>query len=147
MEVKHGHGEGASPALHGDTVVINWDHEGDSFVVALNIVTGRELWRQPRDEPTSWSTPIIVEHAGKPQVVISATHAIRSYDLATGKVVWSCGGMPNNVVASPVAQEGIVIAGASYVRKSMIAINLNGCLLYTSPIPRDRTRSRMPSSA
>ena len=126
MEVKHGHGEGASPALHGDTVVINWDHEGDSFVVALNIATGRELWRQPRDEPTSWSTPIIIEHAGKPQVVISATHAIRAYDLATGRVIWSCGGMPNNVVASPVAQEGIVIAGASYVRKSMLAIDLNG---------------------
>jgi outer membrane protein assembly factor BamB len=126
MEVKHGHGEGASPALHGDTVVINWDHEGDSFVVALNIATGRELWRQPRDEPTSWSTPIIIEHAGKPQVIISATHAIQAYDLATGRVIWSCGGMPNNVVASPVAQEGIVIAGASYVRKSMLAIDLNG---------------------
>ena len=126
MEVKHGHGEGASPVLHGGTVVINWDHEGDSFVVALNIATGRELWRQPRDEPTSWSTPIIIEHAGKLQVIISATHAIRAYDLATGKVIWSCGGMPNNVVASPVGAEGIVIAGASYVRKSMLAINLNG---------------------
>ena len=126
MEVKHGHGEGASPALHGDSVVINWDHEGDSFVVALNITTGKELWRQPRDEPTSWSTPIIIEHAGEPQVIISATHAIRAYDLATGRVIWSCSGMPNNVVASPVAQGDIVIAGASYVRKSMLAINLKG---------------------
>jgi len=126
MQVKHGHGEGASPALHGNTVIINWDHEGDSFVVALNKATGKELWRQPRDEPTSWSTPIIVEHDGKPQVIISATNAIRAYDLATGKELWKCGGMPNNVVASPVATNGIVIAGASYVRKAMLAINLKG---------------------
>ena len=126
MQVKHGHGEGVSPALHGNTVIINWDHEGDSFVVALNKATGKELWRQPRDEPTSWSTPIIVEHDGKPQVIISATNAIRAYDLATGKELWKCGGMPNNVVASPVATNGIVIAGASYVRKAMLAINLKG---------------------
>jgi outer membrane protein assembly factor BamB len=126
MQVKHGHGEGASPALHDGTVVINWDHEGDSFVIALDLVTGKTLWRQPRDEPTSWSTPVIIEHGGKPQVIISATNAIRSYDLATGKMLWSCGGMPNNVVASPVSANGFVIAGASYVRKTMLAIKLDG---------------------
>ena len=126
MQVKHGHGEGASPALHGGTVVVNWDHEGDSFVIALDLATGKTRWRQPRDEPTSWSTPIIIEHSGKPQVIISATNAIRAYDLATGKVLWNCGGMPNNVVASPVAANGFVVAGASYVRKTMLAIKLDG---------------------
>ena len=53
MHSKHGHGEGTSPALHGDTVVINWDHEGDSFIVALDKHSGAELWRKERDEPTS----------------------------------------------------------------------------------------------
>ncbi|REJ90736.1 MAG: hypothetical protein DWQ34_16680, partial [Planctomycetota bacterium] len=58
MLVKHGHGEGASPALHDETLVVNWDHEGDSFLVAFDKRTGEERWRVPRDEVTSWATPI-----------------------------------------------------------------------------------------
>jgi len=126
MQVKHGHGEGASPVLHGNTVVINWDHEGDSFVIALDKATGKILWRKPRNEPTSWSTPIIVEHAGKPQLIISATTAVRGYDLATGKILWHIGGLPHNVVASPVHANGIVYAGASYEKRTMLAIKLAG---------------------
>ena len=126
MQVKHGHGEGASPVLHGNTVVINWDHEGDSFIVALDKRTGKELWRKARNEPTSWSTPIVVEHNSKPQVIISATTAVRGYDLATSKVLWHVGGLPHNVVASPVHANGIVYAGASYEKRTMLAIKLDG---------------------
>src|SRR5439155_145844 len=78
MRTKNSFGEGSSPALFGNTIVINWDHEDDDFIVALDKETGKELWRQPRDEETSWTTPLIVEHAGKPQVVVSATSKIRS---------------------------------------------------------------------
>jgi outer membrane protein assembly factor BamB len=53
MHSKHGHGEGSSPALHGDTLVVNWDHEGESFLVALDKGTGTERWRVPRPEDTS----------------------------------------------------------------------------------------------
>lgn len=126
MLVKHGHGEGASPALHEDTLVVNWDHEGDSFIVALDAKTGKELWRQARDEVTSWATPLIVKVDGKPQVIVSGSTALRGYDLATGKILWSCGGLSNNVVASPVAADGILIAGSSYVRQTMLSIRLSG---------------------
>ncbi|MBT5621530.1 MAG: PQQ-binding-like beta-propeller repeat protein, partial [Verrucomicrobia bacterium] len=84
MQVKHGHGEGASPLLHGETVVVNWDHEGASLIVALAKRTGEELWRQPRDELTSWATPIVVTHDGQAQVVVSGTRRVRGYDLKTG---------------------------------------------------------------
>jgi len=73
MHTKHGHGEGSSPALHGHTLVVNWDHEGDSFIVAMDKMTGDEVWRRERDEATSWSTPLIVEHEGEPQVIVNAT--------------------------------------------------------------------------
>ena len=59
MNSKHGHGEGASPTLFESTLIINWDHEGQSFLVALDLATGREIWRQPRNEVTSWSSPIV----------------------------------------------------------------------------------------
>ena len=126
MKVKHGHGEGSSPALHGDTVVINWDHEGDSFAVALDKHTGKEIWRAARDEVSSWSTPLIIEEAGRPQAVIAATTRVRSYDLATGGVIWECGGLSNNVVASPVAADGFLYTASSYEFQSMFAIRLEG---------------------
>jgi outer membrane protein assembly factor BamB len=122
----HAHGEGSSPALYGDTVVVNWDHEGQSFVVALDKFTGDERWRTVRDEVTSWATPIIVEHAGKPQVIVSGTKRVRSYDLATGHVIWECGGLSRNVVASPVSADGIVYAGSSYNTRALLAIRLEG---------------------
>ena len=126
MLTKHGHGEGASPAMFENTVIINWDHEGDSFVVALNKNSGEEIWRVNRDEVTSWSSPIIYAHKGNPQVIVAGTGAVRGYDLASGKVIWECSGLSNNIVATPIALDGIVYVGSSYEIKSMFAIRLDG---------------------
>jgi glucose dehydrogenase len=98
MQTKMGFGEGASPALYGDSVIINWDHEGSDFIAALDKRTGKELWRTPRDEGTGWSTPLVVETGGKQQVIVNATGKVRSYDLKTGKVIWSCGGQTVNAI-------------------------------------------------
>lgn len=126
MHTKHGHGEGASPALYGNRLIINWDHEGDSFIVALQKDTGDEIWKQSRDEVTSWSSPIIIEHGGKHQVVAAGTKRVRGYDLETGDVIWECGGLSNNVVATPVYADGIVYVGSSYESRAVFAIRLDG---------------------
>ena len=126
MRVKHAHGEGSSPALHGETLIINWDHEGQSFVVAFDKRTGKQRWKVAREEVTSWATPIVVEHGGKPQVIISGTNRVRGYDLAGGNVIWECGGLSRNIVASPVAADGMVYAASSYDTQAMLAIRLDG---------------------
>lgn len=124
MQTRNSFGEGSSPALHGDTLVVNWDHEGEDFVVALDKRTGKERWRQMRDEPTTWSTPLIVEHGGKAQVVVCATNNIRSYDLATGAPVWECGGMTGNVVPTPVSEAGMLYAISGFRGAALLAIKL-----------------------
>lgn len=126
MSVKHGHGEGASPAIFGDTLVINWDHEGDSFVAAFDKRDGHQRWKVKRDEPTSWSSPIIVKVEGKPQVIIAATHRVRGYDLDTGNLIWECGGLSGNVVASPVYADGRVVVGNSYDGRALFSIRVEG---------------------
>ncbi|MFQ5462319.1 MAG: PQQ-binding-like beta-propeller repeat protein [Phycisphaerae bacterium] len=126
MHTKHGHGEGSSPALHGDTIVVNFDHEGQSFVIAIDKRTGKQRWRVQRDEGTSWSTPLVVDLDGRPQVIVAATRRVRAYDLLTGRVVWECGGLSGNVVASPVAADGIVYVTNSYETREMLAIRLAG---------------------
>lgn len=126
MQTKHGHGEGSGPALYGDTVLVNWDHEGDSFIVALDKRSGKQRWRKRRDEVTSWSTPLIIEHDGKPQAIVSGSNRVRGYDLATGEVLWECGGLAQNIVASPVYGNGMVFVGSSYEKRSLLAIRLAG---------------------
>lgn len=126
MQSLHGHGEGSSPALYQDTLIVNWDHEGKSFVVALDKRTGQPRWRRERNEVTSWATPIIIEHRGQPQVIVSGTGRIRGYDLANGDILWECGGLSSNIVASPVYGDGMVFAGSSYDKRALLAIRLDG---------------------
>ena len=126
MQTLHGHGEGSSPVVHGETLIVCWDHEGASTLYAFEKRTGKERWKVARDEKTSWSTPLIVDHAGRQQVIVSATKRVRSYDLASGALLWECGGLAGNVVSSPVAGRGMVIAGNSYEWQAMLAIRLAG---------------------
>lgn len=103
MQTRNGFGEGSSPALDGDTVVVLWDHEGADFIVALDKRTGRELWRRERDEPTGWCTPLVVAHGGRKQVVVNGTQQARGYDLATGEPLWESAGQTANAIPSAVA--------------------------------------------
>jgi len=126
MKTRKGFGEGSSPAIHGDTIVVNWDHEGDSFIVALDKATGKETWRRERDEVTSWSTPLFVEDGGKALVVVSATNRVRAYDLALGDVVWECSGLGLNCAPTPVAGDGLVFAMSGYRDPALLAIRYGG---------------------
>ncbi len=117
-------GEGSCPIIHGNTIVILQDHEGPSFIIALDKRTGDELWKIDRDERTTWTSPIVVEHSGKPQVIVSATNRSRSYDLETGEVLWECGGMTGNVIPTPVAADGFVYLISGFRNAALQAVNL-----------------------
>jgi outer membrane protein assembly factor BamB len=124
MTTKLGFGEGSSPALHDGKLVLTWDHEGESFIVALDAKTGQEAWRQPRDERTSWATPLVVEHGGKAQVITSATSRVRSYDLASGALLWEAAGMTDNAIPSPVQANGVVYLTSGFRGNALLAVRL-----------------------
>lgn len=125
METRLGWGEGGSPVVHGDTLLVNWDHEGKDFLLALHAADGTDRWKVDRDEPTSWSTPLVVDYKGKAQVIVSATGRVRSYELDTGKQVWECGGQTVNVIPSPVAAGGVVYCVSGYKGAAAVAIPLD----------------------
>jgi outer membrane protein assembly factor BamB len=117
-------GEGSTPALHGNTLVVVWDHQGESFITALDKRTGEERWRTARDEIDSWATPLVVEHNGRTQVVTSGMKQVRSYDLETGKLVWFGAGTTMNPIPSPVASDGLVILTAGFRGNDLKAVRL-----------------------
>lgn len=126
MHTRNNFGEGSSPVLHGDTIVVNWDHEGDSFIVALDKQTGAERWRQARDEVTSWNTPLVVRDGEKPVVIVTGTTRVRGYDLASGKVLWECAGLGVNCIPSPVVLDDVVYAMAGFRDDNCLAIRYRG---------------------
>ena len=123
--MRNGFGEGTTPTLHGDTLVVTWDHiGGQSFIVALDKRTGDERWRVNRDEIDTWATPLVVQHAGRAQVVAPAMDRVSSYDLETGEVVWQSRGTTMNAIPSPVHADGIVYVMSGYRGNNLQAIRL-----------------------
>lgn len=115
-------GEGSTPALYKDKVFIVWDHQGESFIIALDKRTGKELWRNKRDEIDSWATPLVVEAGGRAQVVTGAMRKVRAYDADTGTVLWETGGLTMNPIPSPVASGGLVFLMSGFRGNSLKAI-------------------------
>jgi outer membrane protein assembly factor BamB len=119
-------GEGSTPVLHGDRIVIVWDQivPGQSFIVALNKMTGDELWRAPRDEIDTWATPLVVDVNGRPQVIAPGMNKVRAYDLETGKIVWESAGTTMNPIPSPVAGDGMVFVTSGFRGNNLKAIRV-----------------------
>jgi outer membrane protein assembly factor BamB len=100
------HGFCSSPILYKDKVIVNCDHDGDGYIVALARDTGAELWRIARPNNTrSYCVPIIRELAGKTQMVLSGSKCITSYDPNDGRLHWSYEGPTEQYVASLVHSE------------------------------------------
>ncbi|MHC4132577.1 MAG: PQQ-binding-like beta-propeller repeat protein [Planctomycetota bacterium] len=124
VEMKTRFGEGSSPALAGDAVIVVVDNEEDSYIFAFEKNTGELLWKKERDEPTSYATPIVVDTDGQLQVIASATNLVRCYDVKTGDAVWQCGGQTRNVIPSPVLGFGMVFCTSGFRGSALQAIKL-----------------------
>lgn len=127
MTVRHGFGEGSSPTLAGGMIIVPWDHEGPSRLLAVDTRTGTTIWETHRDEPTCWATPLVVTDAGgTTQVVMNGQTAARGYDLATGRELWRCGGQTERPCASAVAADGTAFIGSGFRGSFLGAFDLAG---------------------
>jgi len=111
LDIQMGFGEGSSPILCGDLLIVNWDNEGDSFLAALDKATGKERWRTPRPGGTSWVTPVVLTVEGQPQIVVAGPLTV-AYDARTGKELWrqgEGGGRGGGAIASPVVLDELVV--------------------------------------
>jgi len=117
-------GEGSTPALYRDRLIVVWDHTKGSFVTVLDKNTGKELWRVSRNEIDTWATPFVVEHGGRAQVIVPGMNRLYSYDLETGQVVWHSEGLTMNPIPSPVGEDGVVIATSGFRGNNLKAIRI-----------------------
>lgn len=119
-------GEGSSPALAGDALIVVSDHEGDSVINAFEKSTGNVLWKKPRDEGSPWATPLPIKTGDGYQVVTSGVKLIRSYKVSNGDLLWWCSGLMPDTIPSPVFADGMVFCMNGYNDPRLLAISLGG---------------------
>lgn len=107
---KNDFGSGSSPILVGDRVILCQDHDTDSFLMAVDKYSGKDLWKTDRSEfPRNYCTPVIWEVNGKKQIVVAATLRIVGYDFDSGKEIWTIRGVSRIVNMTPViGDDGIL---------------------------------------
>lgn len=118
-------GEGTSPAVYGDRIVIVRDHARQSTIEVLDTGTGDTVWKKDRDEPNAWATPRVVDHNGHVQVITAASNFVRSYDLSSGEIIWQCSGLTGNVTPVPAVYKDTVICMSGYKGFKVISFPLN----------------------
>ena len=125
MQTRRGWGEAVSPVLSDNRLIVMWDQEVDSKMFVLNTEDGKVLWKRNRDEPTTWATPLVVEHSGKTQVITNGTNSVRSYDLELGEIIWETTGTTLNAISCPIQFGSNVICMAGYRGNRAFSIGLD----------------------
>jgi outer membrane protein assembly factor BamB len=123
------HGFCSSPILFEDKVIVNCDHDGDGYILALSKTDGKELWRIERPNKTrSYCVPLIREIGGRVQMVLSGTMCVTSYDPHTGKLLWIINGPTEQFVASIVYsdQTGLLYMTGGFPEHHLLAIKPDG---------------------
>ncbi len=111
---RYGWGTAASPVLHKERIYLVNDNDEESYLLALNKRTGKEVWRIDREEKSNWSTPYVWEHDGQAELVTAGSGMVRSYDM-NGKLLWWLSGMSSITIATPFADNGLLYITSGYV--------------------------------
>jgi len=117
------YGHSSSLLVWNGKLFIQYDSNRGGRVLALNVLNGETLWDTKRSNGISWASPILVEHKGSFQLILSADPLVAGYDINTGKELWSNPCMMGEVGPSPAYGGGLVYAANEYAR--LVAIDLD----------------------
>jgi outer membrane protein assembly factor BamB len=113
-------GFASSPVIHGDTVIVQCDVQKDGFVAALRLADGTDLWRTPRADVPTWSTPTVHREGDRTQVICNGFRHIGGYDARTGQELWRLRGGGDIPVPTPVVNGGLIFITSAHGRMAPI---------------------------
>ena len=142
MAMRLAFGEGSGVVVDDGKVFLQYDHQEPGAIIALSAADGTELWRAPRAENSSWSTPAVVTHNGAKQLVVTADTKVKAYDVQSGKVVWEVAGLGTNPIPQPVQFGDTVIVMSGYRNPRIMSVKLGrtGDLTGTDAVQWEATR-------
>lgn len=113
-------GYAASPVIFEGKVIVQCDVQAQSFVIALDVETGEEIWKTLREEVPTWGTPTVDIREGRRQILVNGWKHIGGYDLDTGKELWKCVGGGDIPVPTPIVHGDIAFITNAHGRNSPI---------------------------
>jgi outer membrane protein assembly factor BamB len=119
-------GFGSSPVLYASLVIVSADNRGGGVIAALNRETGDLVWSQPRPKIPNYTSPAIVQAAGRTQVVLAGCNLISSFDPANGKKLWELNGSTEECVVTPVTDGTRIFTSGGYPKNHTVAVFADG---------------------
>ena len=131
---KNNHGLGSSPAQSDELVFLTLEHQGPSYLVAIDKSAGETRWKLDRPSGNSWASPVVVDSSSGPRVIVSSGGAVTAYEADSGEVLWSMDGLEGNSVPSPTPHGDHLLIGARLPEfgESSAAAKSNLCLSLTN---------------
>ncbi|MFK7822113.1 MAG: PQQ-binding-like beta-propeller repeat protein [Planctomycetaceae bacterium] len=131
---KNNHGLGSSPTQSDTAVILALEHQGPSWLVAIDKATGKDKWKVERTAGNSWASPVVTHRDNTSLVLISSAGSVSAYGADTGKAVWSKSDLQGNSVPSPTVSGDYLLLGArlpefgdtSAAAKSNLCLKLDG---------------------
>ena len=125
FDVRWGHG--SSPALYDDSLLLLVDHPGDSYLLAVDNQSGKDLWRADRGtEKRSYTTPFVIRRDDGDQVIINTKDRLEALDPANGQVLWHVGESNRVPIAMPVYHDGVLYSNRGYFSAPYLAVRVDG---------------------
>ena len=135
LPCNHWRGPGSSPILHGDLLIVHFDGFDVQYAVALDKRTGRTVWRSDRthdfgtddgDQKKGYATPVVIEAAGRAQLISPAAKAVLSLDPLTGRELWRVRYPQHSAAARPLFAHGLVYVASGRGKAELLAIRPDG---------------------
>ncbi len=120
------YGYAPTPALYNGTVIVVSEFDGRSYLAAFNASNGQEVWRTPRPNKISYSSPVIANVAGRDQLLISGCELVSSYDPKSGKPLWATPGTASATCGTMIWEGDLVFASGGYPKKETICVKADG---------------------
>lgn len=123
---KYEYGYAPSPLLYRGNVIVTGEYDGKSYLAALDRASGEDVWRAPRPNNISFSTPVVAHVAGKDQLLLSGNEHVTSFDPASGKELWSVKGVATATCGTIVWEGDAVFASGGYPQTETLAVKADG---------------------
>jgi outer membrane protein assembly factor BamB len=119
-------GFGSSPAVYRNLVIVSADSKGDGLIAALDRVSGKLVWKQERPKAPNYASPIILNVAGRDQLVMTGCDLVTSFEPLTGKKLWEIKGSTTECVTSTVTDGDHIFTSGGYPKNHVSAVRADG---------------------
>ncbi len=135
-------GFGSSPTLYDGLVIVSTDHKAGGAIVALERASGKVVWKQDRPKTANYTSPIVLQVAGRDQVVCTGCDVVAGLEPLTGKKLWEIAGSTTECVTSTVTDGELVFTSGGYPKNHMSAVRGDGS---GKVVWENKTRIYVPS--